>query len=288
MLAVEETTGETRKAILEKSSRQAEEFRKHTDNPYRQMVENTYRLNHKHQTLDYVLKKKEEYSRLDRVQMSLKDALALLNEVIDESDPDTHVSQINHLIQSAEALRKLYPEEEYDWLHLTALLHDCGKILAHPKFANEPMWAVVGDTFPVGCKFSEKLVFPEFFPENPDFHNPLYNTENGIYTEGCGLDNVHMSWGHDEYMYYVAVQNGTTLPREGLYIIRYHSFYALHKEEEYQNLLNEEDRRMIPWLKTFSQFDLYTKSHELPNIEKVMPYYEGLIAKYFPNELLRW
>ena len=32
----------------------------------------------------------------------------------------------------------------------------------------EPQWAVVGDTFPVGCAHSEKIVYPEFFAYNPD------------------------------------------------------------------------------------------------------------------------
>lgn len=39
--------------------------------------------------------------------------------------------------------------------------------------------------------------------ENPDFNNPNYNTKAGIYSEGCGLENVFMSWGHDDYMYLV-------------------------------------------------------------------------------------
>ena len=28
----------------------------------------------------------------------------------------------------------------------------------------EEQWAVVGDTFPLGCKFSEKIVFHDFSP----------------------------------------------------------------------------------------------------------------------------
>lgn len=39
--------------------------------------------------------------------------------------------------------------------------------------------------------------------ENPDFNDPNYKTKNGIYSEGCGLENVFMSWGHDDYMYLV-------------------------------------------------------------------------------------
>ena len=43
----------------------------------------------------------------------------------------------------------------------------------------------------------------QYFKENPDYNNPAYNTKLGIYSEGCGLENVLMSWGHDDYMYMV-------------------------------------------------------------------------------------
>lgn len=101
----------------------------------------------------------------------------------------------------------------------------------------------------------------QYFKENPDCHNPKFNTKFGVYSEGCGLDKVLMSWGHDDYMYLVsylvsarmhytvaeqffrlpacscsvsecsdslhqvAKENKTTLPSAGLFIIRYHSFY---------------------------------------------------------------
>lgn len=44
----------------------------------------------------------------------------------------------------------------------------------------------------------------QYFKENQDYDNPSYNSKFGIYTEGCGLDNVLMSWGHDDYMYLVS------------------------------------------------------------------------------------
>jgi inositol oxygenase len=50
----------------------------------------------------------------------------------------------------------------------------------------------------VGCKFSDKIIFPDTFAGNPDSHDALYNTECGIYPPHCGLDNVILSWGHDE------------------------------------------------------------------------------------------
>lgn len=44
----------------------------------------------------------------------------------------------------------------------------------------------------------------QYFKDNLDTKCPAYSTKNGIYTEGCGLDNVTMSWGHDDYMYWVS------------------------------------------------------------------------------------
>ena len=59
----------------------------------------------------------------------------------------------------------------------------------------EPQWAVVGAAFPVGCRFSSKVVYPEFFALNPDSLEARYNNECGVYEPGCGLVNVHLSWG---------------------------------------------------------------------------------------------
>lgn len=35
---------------------------------------------------------------------------------------------------------------------------DLGKVLLHPSFGELPQWAVVGDTYPVGCAFDESIV----------------------------------------------------------------------------------------------------------------------------------
>jgi len=50
----------------------------------------------------------------------------------------------------------------------------------------------------VGCKFSDKIIYPETFVNNPDSYDAVYSTEYGIYKPHCGLDNVMLSWGHDE------------------------------------------------------------------------------------------
>ncbi|KAJ7969505.1 Inositol oxygenase [Quillaja saponaria] len=248
-------------------------------------VEEFYRLQHINQTYDFVKRMRQEYGKLNKVEMSIWECCELLNEVVDDSDPDLDEPQIEHLLQTAEAIKKDYPNE--DWLHLTALIHDLGKILLLPIFGGLPQWAVVGDTFPLGCAFDESNVHRKYFTENPDYKNPAYNSKNGIYNEGCGLDHVVMSWGHDDFMYLVAKENGTTLPSAALFIIRYHSFYPLHKAGAYTHLMNEDDVENLKWLKIFNKYDLYSKSKVRVDVEKVKPYYQSLIDKYFPSKL-RW
>lgn len=248
-------------------------------------VEEFYRLQHINQTYDYVKRMREEYGKLNRVKMSIWECCELLNDVVDDSDPDLDEPQIQHLLQSAEAIRKDYPDE--DWLHLTALIHDLGKVLLLPSFGGLPQWAVVGDTFPLGCAFDEANVHHKYFKGNPDYNNPAYNTTYGIYSHGCGLDDVMISWGHDDYMYLVAKENGTTLPSAGLFIIRYHSFYPLHTGGAYTHLMSKEDKENLKWLNIFNKYDLYSKSKVLVDVEKVKPYYLSLIEKYFPAKL-RW
>ncbi|XP_057770301.1 inositol oxygenase 2-like isoform X2 [Salvia miltiorrhiza] len=237
------------------------------------------------QTYEFAKRRREEYGWLDRVEMSIWECCELLNEVVDESDPDLDEPQIQHLLQSAEAIRRDYPNQ--DWLHLTALIHDLGKVLLLPSFGALPQWAVVGDTFPLGCAFDPSIVHYEHFESSPDYKNPAYNTKLGVYREGCGLDNVVMSWGHDDYMYLVAKENKTTLPSHALFIIRYHSFYALHKSGAYKYLMNEEDAENLKWLQIFNKYDLYSKSKSVVDVDKVKPYYISLIEKYFPAKL-KW
>ncbi len=254
-----------------------EDYRNY-DDPARDTVREFYRLNHKYQTFEFVKAKKAEFvfNTSGKREMSILDAVMYLNTLVDDSDPDIDLPQLQHLLQASEAIRERGYE---DWFVLTGLIHDLGKVLC---LFGEPQWAVVGDTFPVGCKFSERIVYPEFFEANPDSNNPLFNTRLGIYEEGCGLRNIEMSWGHDEYMYHLVKDY---LPDEALYMIRYHSFYAWHREGEYEYLLDDHDRKMLPWVKKFNPFDLYTKSPKTPVWEELKPYYLDLINKYLPAKL---
>jgi|SRR5579862_1677459 len=239
-------------------------------------VKQFYRLNHTHQTMDFVLKKEREYLPLRKKKMSIWEAVDFFDTLVDESDPDLDLPQRYHLFQTAEALRR---DGHPRWLILTGFIHDLGKILS---LYGEPQWAVVGDTFPVGCAYSDKIVFPKYFQSNPDRDLPQYQTPCGIYSFGCGLDQMHMSWGHDEYLYHVVKEY---LPLEALYIIRYHSFYSAHHEGAYAHLMNAQDQSMMPWLKLFSRYDLYSKSPEKLDLDALMPYYAELVSEFFPEKL---
>ena len=258
-------------------AKKKEDFRNYEADA-RPCVREFYRLNHRHQTLDFVRAKKREYLPLRRRRMGIWEAMEFLNTLVDESDPDISLTQIEHLLQVAEAIRR---DGHPRWFILTGLIHDLGKVLC---LFGEPQWAVVGDTFPVGCAFSDKIVFAEFFADNPDSRVAEYQTPCGIYEENCGLDRVHLSWGHDEYLYQVVKDY---LPEEALSMIRYHSFYAAHREGAYTYLMNDHDREMFTWVRAFNPFDLYSKSAARPDVAQLRPFYDELIAEYFPP-VLRW
>lgn len=239
-------------------------------------VREFYRLNHRYQTFEFGQQKRQQYLPLAKTQMGVWQAMEYLNTLVDDSDPDIDLPQIEHLLQTAEAIRS---DNQPRWFILTGLIHDLGKILC---LWGEPQWAVVGDTFPVGCKFSDRIVFHEAFLDNPDSTNERYQSDLGIYSAHCGLDKVNLSWGHDEYLYHVVK---SYLPEPALNMIRYHSCYPVHREGAYRFLMNEHDHKMMKWVNAFNQYDLYTKRDERMDVAGLRPFYQQLIDEYFPASL---
>ena len=254
-----------------------EEFRKYDDTTP-PVVREFYRQNHAFQTRDFVLAKKRQYGALNKSEMGIWEAMEFLNTLVDDSDPDTDLSQIEHNLQTAEAIRR---DGHPRWMQLTGLIHDLGKVLC---LYGEPQWAVVGDTFPTGCAWSDRIVFPEFFRENPDSQIAQYQTKLGVYEEGCGMNNVDVSWGHDEYLY---MATRDYLPEPAQYMIRYHSCYPIHREGAYDYLMNDHDREMFQWVRKFNPYDLYSKADSRVDVAQLRPYYEELISEFFPARI-RW
>ncbi|MFT5562060.1 MAG: inositol oxygenase [Candidatus Azotimanducaceae bacterium] len=255
----------------------ADSFRNYDDHQTDHVAE-FYRDNHRFQTLAFAQQKLEQYRPLNHASMSAWEAISKLDSISDDSDPDTELSQLDHLLQTAEAMRA---DNQPRWLQLTGLIHDLGKVLC---LFGEPQWAVVGDTFPLGCRFSEDIIYHDYFTANPDYLLADYQTEIGIYARHCGLDQVTMSWGHDEYLFQVMK---AFLPPEALFVVRYHSFYSAHQAGGYRYLMTQEDHKMMEWVRRFQPYDLYSKNDLPPDRSELMHYYQGLVAEYLPATL-KW
>merc|ERR1711962_1107857 len=167
----------------EQAFKEKEAFRDYTQNDeLGDRVKKTYYEMHTCQTLAFVKDQHTKWLQYDHMEANVMEALDMLNDLVDESDPDTELPNIVHAFQTAERIREEHPDK--DWFHLIGLIHDLGKIMA---FYGEPQWAVVGDTFPVGCRPQPSIVFgEESFQNNPDMMDERYNTQLGIYQEGCG------------------------------------------------------------------------------------------------------
>ncbi|KAK2494408.1 hypothetical protein MC885_013978 [Smutsia gigantea] len=266
-------------------------FRNYTSSRLLDRVFTTYKLMHTWQTVDFVRKKHAQFGGFSYKKMTVLEAVDMLNGLVDDSDPDVDFPNSFHAFQTAEGIRKAHPDK--DWFHLVGLLHDLGKVLA---LAGEPQASVV---------FCDST-----FQDNPDLRDPRYrcpspmmpppqgapgpspsaspcSTDLGMYQPHCGLQNVLMSWGHDEYMYQVMKFNKFSLPQEAFYMIRFHSFYPWHTGGDYMQLCSEQDLAILPWVQEFNKFDLYTKCSNLPDVDELRPYYQGLIDKYCPG-VLSW
>ncbi len=239
----------------------------------------TYSKMRTFQTLHHAQKMIAKYCNLE-IQLEFWDALEKTNEFIDLSDPDINLPNIQHMYQVAEKLRH---GGAPDWLQVTGLIHDLGKII-YLKGCDEDgtsikeQWSVVGDTFVVGCKLSKKCILPELNKLNPDKYSKM-----GIYERHCGMNNLTISFGHDEYLYQILKKNKTTLPKEALYIIRFHSLYPWHTGGDYTRFENKEDEEMKVWVKYFQKFDLYTKENTVYKIDR--DYWDLLLDKFGLSEL---
>ncbi len=254
-----------------------------------QAVVNNYKKARENQTMDFVLDMKKKYSKFEE-KMDIWEMLEDLNNLIDVSDPDCSHPNLYHAIQTAEMIRK---DGLPDWMQLMGLIHDIGKIMYKKGNDKEgtgkkEQWAMVGDTFFLGCQLPKGIIYNEFNDLNPDMKNDSYNTEYGIYQPKCGLDNMICSWGHDEYLYQIlsSSKNPNSLPEEAKYIARFHSLYAYHDKQEYFRFQSEKDKLFFKTLKKFNKYDLYSKSDDIFDIEKLKPYYINLINKYFKNSFL--
>jgi len=258
----------------------------------KQIVINHYRELRSKQTHEHVLKMHKKFDTRVRRPLTIWQALEIMATIVDTSDPDITLPNLEHLYQTAEGLRE---EGAPRWMILAGLIHDLGKVMFfwdEEEYGTSigTQWSVTGDTFITGCAFpdGDACVFPEFNRLNPDYADARYNTRCGVYESGCGLQNTYCSWGHDEYLFKVLSENDNAmkhkLPPEALYIIRFHSCYPWHSHGAYTHLEDSFDKKMKPIVKSFQKHDLYTKRDECINLQAVEAYYKDLVEEYFGEE----
>ncbi|MBW2282310.1 MAG: inositol oxygenase [Deltaproteobacteria bacterium] len=250
-----------------------------TDRDFRSDVAGLYRRLHRGQTLERARALREKYAARRLGRATVRERFEALAGIRDESDADLEgMSQLGHALQTANAIRRDMGREGLgeDWIVL-GLIHDLGKILLEH---GEPQEFVVGDTHPLGCAFSPAIRHAEFLPGNPDADDPRYATRCGIYAEGCGLDAVTMSYGHDEYLYWIARDH---VPYEVAWEIRYHSFQSV--AGEYLHLFDARDIELREsHMKPFARYDLYTKDPDDVSSEHLDEYLD-LLERRFPAAL---
>ncbi|XP_062233028.1 probable inositol oxygenase isoform X3 [Phragmites australis] len=243
-------------------------------------VEEFYRVNHNNQTYGFVARMWAEYGRLDKTEMSVWECMELLNEFIDDSDPDLDMPQIEHLLQTAEAIRKDYPDE--DWLHLTGLIHDLESFLGGQSLVTPSPWAA-RTTSATFTSSTSRRTLTTTTPGSTPSSGPTPRAAASTTCSCHGAMTITCTW-------WPGRTRKSTLPSAGLFIIRYHSFYPLHNHGAYMHLMNDEDKENLKWLHVFnfcSKYDLYSKSNVRIDVEKVKPYYMSLVDKYFPAKM-RW
>lgn len=239
-----------------------------------------YRKQRKYQNINFVKKCIDKYCIFNNYDSfwNIFDRVTIK----DLSDPDLSLPNYYHLFQTAEGIRK---DGHPEWMQLVGLIHDLGKVLYlkgcdEDGTSEKEQWGLVGDTFIVGCKIPKTIIFNNFNILNEDDNQ--YD-KLGIYDKNCGLNNIYCSFGHDEYLYQLLKFNKIKLPEEAYYMIRYHSLYLWHNENEYEYFEDETDKKMKKWVQLFNKYDLYTKCDKELDVKSLKNYYNKIVNKYMPN-----
>jgi inositol oxygenase len=242
-----------------------------------------YKEQHEIQTYDYVEQKITQYSGPGKTSMTMHHALELMDSFIDPSDPDATNENSIHAYQTAERMRKAHPDNRE--LQVSGLIHDLGKVLFS---FGEPSIAVVGDTYVVGCEFPESIVYYDTMKANPDMTHEIYSTPNGIYKPGCGIENLKLTFGHDEYLYRVLQTNRNhKLSKRYQNMIRFHSFYPWHTGKGYTRFMCPGDDQLMQDVLEFNKYDLYSKEDtDFVLTDEIRLYYTELLDEYFPEPLM--
>lgn len=157
-------------------------------------------------------------------------------------------------------------------------------------------WTITSRSRVVGCAAPERTTFEEFRRLNSDEKDSRYRTSQGMYKLHCGLDNVLLAWTGPEYMYHMLRHNKTSLPEEGLAMLRYFALVDWHSRNAYEHLADADDLDARELAAEFDQIrqsvrrecsDMEDPSDE--ECDKLWDeHYYFVVAKYVGTDELMW
>lgn len=225
-----------------------------------------------HQSLDLKVGRRlnEVFDKQEKEYTPVNELLEIADTIVDPSDPDTSLSQTEHAYQSAAFALE---NNEQPWLIASLLIHDLGKCIH--SIAGIEMHFLVGDTYPLDVPpEKEKIVYGE----------SVLDLKHRGHQHSCGLSSLTFT-GHDEFLWKALLQTEHSLPQHALYCIRFHSFYPYFDKAGYFDYANMYDLEMLPLLKTFNKYDLYSKNDR--NVDKeTRDKIDDIVTTYLPRGIM--
>ena len=89
-------------------------YRNYESSTRQDKVEKTYSDMRVNQTVAFVKAMREKWMKFDKGEYTIMEAIEMLDELVDDSDPDVDIPNSIHDFQTAERIREQWQGEEYD------------------------------------------------------------------------------------------------------------------------------------------------------------------------------
>eukprot|EP00127_Corallochytrium_limacisporum_P000114 Clim_evm21s4 gene=Clim_evmTU21s4 len=227
-----------------------------------------------------------KYREQTQAKLSIEEALELLGKSNKATNCFKPLVSDNVLADSFLLLhtaRTLFPDDPE--LHFLAMICNMGRLLL---LWGEPDWVIVGETYPVGCRFQEQIAFYDFLRGNPDFANVEYGTYYGVYQPNCGFDAVVMCWSDCEYLYSCLSASATcNLSDTALAALRLQDFHSWIVHGAYHHLAAEPDFAVVGVVDKLHQIKATASEASVESVDEteLLKYATCLIDEFCPGKV---
>lgn len=117
-----------------------------------------------------------------------------------------------------------------------------------------------------------------------------------MYSPHCGLENACLTWSGPEYMYNMLKFNDVDLPDEAFSVLRLFSLTDWHSKNLYDNLVNDDDSEVLPFVLDFDNLQRQARHSCLREAELTDEecdrlwdsHYASIAAKFDAGSCLHW